>query len=311
MKRIVLLVLCAVMLISGAFAEPAAPAPEDAPEATATREPFTYVHDPRENPEAMKDIVVNPDAVYGFSPSPDSIRLREFVDAIDWSDPDQVAAARARRQAYHDSLSELYRMIERMLAEGQNVETIARAVSARRNALRLETYEKDSEELKKVKKSNLDTYGDENGPTADYLYEKFGSWQTVLEKALGTNIGMDVCLGFYDDMYDYYDIEAVAAPPIGEWENLPHAAVPLPADAQAAFDKALKGLVGAKYVPVALLSTQVDAGMNYCVLCQITVVVPGAAPTWALVYIHAGQDGKAEITNVYELYIDRHSAPAA
>ena len=91
---------------------------------------------------------------------------------------------------------------------------------------------------------------------------------------------------------------------------MPHEATDLPEDAQAAFGKALDGLVGAEYTPVALLSTQVVAGMNYCILCQITPVVPDATPTWALVYIYADLQGNAEISNVYELYIDRHSTPA-
>jgi len=168
---------------------------------------FKYVHDPRDNPEAMKDIVYNPDAVYGFSPSPDSTRLREYVDAIDWTNAEQVAQARAQRQAYLDSMSELYRLIENMLKEGNNVETIARAVSQRRNELRLEAYADDPKGLETVKKSNLETYGDEMGPSADSLFQKYGSWQTVLEKALGTNMGMDACLGFYDVLYDYYDIQ--------------------------------------------------------------------------------------------------------
>jgi len=96
----------------------------------------------------------------------------------------------------------------------------------------------------------------------------------------------------------------------GGWENVPHETAELPADAQAAFDKAVEGQVGAEYVPVALLSTQVVAGTNYCILCQITPVAPNATPTLALVYIYADLDGNAEITNVYELYIDRHSTPA-
>jgi hypothetical protein len=75
------------------------------------QESFKYEHDPRDNPRAMKDIVYNPAAVYGFSPSPDSTRLKAYVDALDWTNPDQVAEARAVRQAYHDSMSELYRMI--------------------------------------------------------------------------------------------------------------------------------------------------------------------------------------------------------
>ena len=102
----------------------------------------------------------------------------------------------------------------------------------------------------------------------------------------------------------------VAEPMLGGWQDVPHAAEALPEDAQAAFDKALEGLVGAEYTPVALLSTQVVAGMNYCILCQITPVVPNATPHWALVYIYADLQGNAGITNVYDLYIDRHSAPA-
>lgn len=60
---------------------------------TATEGVFTYEHDPRENPNAMKDIIENPDAVYGFSPSPESDRLKEYVDAIDWTNPEQVSSA--------------------------------------------------------------------------------------------------------------------------------------------------------------------------------------------------------------------------
>ena len=104
---------------------------------------------------------------------------------------------------------------------------------------------------------------------------------------------------------------AGAALTAGGWEIAPHEAAALPADAQAAFDKAVEGLDGATYVPVALMSTQVVAGMNYCILCQIAPVVPEAAPAWALVYIYADLQGNAGITNVYELYIDRHAAPSA
>lgn len=205
MKKILAALLLILLLAVPALAAAEAPA-TDPTEESAPAKGF-YEHDPRDNPNAMKDIVENPDAVYGFSPSPDSTRLKEYADAIDWTDPEQVAEARAQRQAYHDSMSELYRMIEDMLTEAKPVEEIARAVSQRRNELRLELYKDDPENLELVKKSNLDTYGNEEGPTADSLYEKYGSWQTVLEKALGTNPGMDACLGFYDEYYDMYDIE--------------------------------------------------------------------------------------------------------
>ena len=181
------------------------PAAETEPASESGYQP--YEHDPRDNPNAMKDIVYNPEAVYCFSPSPDSTRLKDYVNAIDWTDPEQVADARAVREQYHESMKELYQIITDMLHEGKNVEEIARAVSKRRNEIRLESEKDDPEKLALTKKSNLDTYGNEDGPTPDQLYEKYGSWQKVLEKALGTNAGMDACLGFYDEYYELYDIE--------------------------------------------------------------------------------------------------------
>lgn len=94
---------------------------------------------------------------------------------------------------------------------------------------------------------------------------------------------------------------------LGGWEIVESEAGELPEEVQEAFDKALDGLVGALYVPVKLLAQQVVAGMNYCILCQITPVVPDARPTWALVYIYADLEGNATLSNVYELYIAQHS----
>lgn len=94
---------------------------------------------------------------------------------------------------------------------------------------------------------------------------------------------------------------------LGGWEIVESEAGELPEEVQEAFDKALDGLVGALYVPVKLLARQVVAGMNYCILCQITPVVPDASPTWALVYIYADLEGNATLSNVYELYIAMHS----
>lgn len=175
-------------------------------EAAAAKEAFHYEHDPMENPSAAKDIVVNPDAVYGYSPNPESTRLGKYADALDWTNEEEVAAAREERRAYIEENKKLYSVIEEMLGQGKNVEEIAREVSRIRNENRLAAYDNDPEGLELVKQSNLDTYGHEEGPTADQLFEKYGSWQTVIEKALSTNAGMDACLGFYDENYDSYDI---------------------------------------------------------------------------------------------------------
>ena len=96
----------------------------------------------------------------------------------------------------------------------------------------------------------------------------------------------------------------------GGWEIVSAEARTLPEEAQIAFEKATAGLVGAVYTPVALLSTQLVAGTNYCILCQITPVVPDPVPTWNLIYIYADLHGGAEITNIWEIYVDRHTEPA-
>ncbi len=164
-----------------------------------------YVHDPMENPKAAQDIIVDPSAVYGYSPNPESTRLGGYAK-YDWSDAAVVAEMRKDREAYHASVEELYTMIKTMKAEGKSIEDIARAVSTRRNEIRLESYKDDPEGLETVKQSNLATYGNENGGTPEFFFNKYGSWETVLEKALSTNPGADAVLGLYDKYYDTYII---------------------------------------------------------------------------------------------------------
>lgn len=162
-----------------------------------------YVHDPMANPNAAKDIVVDPSAVYGYAPSPNSSRLKDYVD-YDWSDPALVEKMRQQREDYHESMKELYSMIITMKTAGASVKDIAIAVSIRRNEIRLESYKDDPEGLARVKKSNLENYGNENGGTPEFFYNKYGSWETVIEKALSANAGADACLGLYDKYYDTY-----------------------------------------------------------------------------------------------------------
>ena len=97
---------------------------------------------------------------------------------------------------------------------------------------------------------------------------------------------------------------------MGGWEIPAAEGAALPEEAQAAFDKAMETLVGASYTPVALLATQIVAGTNYCILCQISPVVPNPVPKWALVYICADLEGKAEVMNVYDLDIGAFAQPA-
>ena len=96
---------------------------------------------------------------------------------------------------------------------------------------------------------------------------------------------------------------------IGGWEIPVAESTALPEDAQVAFDKAMVKLIGAEYTPVALLATQVVAGTNYCILCQVTPVVPDPIPHWSLVYLYANLDGDVEIMNVFDLDIGAYAFP--
>ncbi|MER2024242.1 MAG: hypothetical protein ABS879_01310 [Eubacteriales bacterium] len=195
--RFIAAVLCILMMTAcGAK-------PEKETDSQPKDVPFTYEHDPRENPAAMEDIVENPDAVYGFSPDPESPRLGSFAD-YDWTDPEVVAEAQKERREYHESMDTMTDILYRMRDEGASMEEMARAVSEERNRLRLESYKDDPKGLAEVRESNLKTYGHEEGPTPDQLYEKYGSWTVVLQKAFSPNMGMDACCGLYDEYYWLY-----------------------------------------------------------------------------------------------------------
>jgi len=193
--RVLAAVLC-LLLTLGLF-------PGMAVTAAAAGTGFVYQHDPRLNPKAMEDIQVDPTAPYGFSPSLTG-SLREYAVNFDWSDPAAVELGRQERITYHRSLRTMYDTLVEMKAAGRTTEEIARTVSGQRNQLRMDAYVNDPEGLATMKARNLETYGREEGPTPEQMYEKYGSWETVIEKAFSVNLGMDVCLGLYDDNYAYY-----------------------------------------------------------------------------------------------------------
>ncbi len=171
----------------------------------APDEGHIYVHNPEEDPLAMKDIVVNPDAVYGYSPDPESRRLGEYA-SYDWSDKALVESSREDRIAYHNDIEEMADKVSGLVEEGRSVEEIAVEISTLRNEIRMRANEGDPERLAKVRASNLKEYGNENGPTPEFLYDKYGSWTAVLLKAFASNRGMDACLGLYDDYYEMNDL---------------------------------------------------------------------------------------------------------
>ena len=189
-RRIASFVLCALILMNAISV--------CAVEGTS----IPYTHDPRLCNRAMEESVIDPTAVYGFSPRPNG-NLSTY-ERFDWTDPEEVETLREERLTYLESYQEMDRLLSEMAGDGKSTEEIARAVSAKRNEIRLAAYADDPEALAAVKERNLEKYGHEEGPLPDELFVKYGSWEKVMEKAFALSPGEDVCVGLYDDYYDYY-----------------------------------------------------------------------------------------------------------
>lgn len=113
-------------------------------------------------------------------------------------------------------------------------------------------------------------------------------------------------LTIYEDLQDNAEITEILAcdaeagiPDLeGGW-NAPDSPL-LTSEAKAALEKSTEKLVGAEYTPIALLGTQVVAGTNYSILCEITASSPEAEPNYAVVIVYEDLEGGAEITDSFE-----------
>ena len=72
-------------------------------------------------------------------------------------------------------------------------------------------------------------------------------------------------------------------------------------EVEAKLEAALQNQVGASYVIAAYLGEQVAAGLNRCLLVQVTPVVPNARPHYALAYIYTDLEGNSSLTQVIDL----------
>lgn len=62
--------------------------------------------------------------------------------------------------------------------------------------------------------------------------------------------------------------------------------------------RALDGLTGVSYEPVAFLAAQVVSGVNSAYLCRAQVVSPDAQPYYAIVSVYSALDGSCELLNI-------------
>lgn len=99
---------------------------------------------------------------------------------------------------------------------------------------------------------------------------------------------------------DVINSDAEAGPPdlMGGWQT--PETPELTDEAKGALEKATEKLLGAEYDPVALVATQVVAGMNYSILCEITAVAPDAEPKYSIVIVYQDLEGNAEVTDTFD-----------
>jgi len=87
-----------------------------------------------------------------------------------------------------------------------------------------------------------------------------------------------------------------AAPAAGAYEKAESPAVP--EDVKAALDDALENFVGADYVPVAYIGSQLVSGTNYKLLCEQTLVTAQTEKNMAIVTVYKPLEGSAKILSV-------------
>ncbi|MBX9860083.1 MAG: hypothetical protein K2Y20_10900 [Sphingomonas sp.] len=91
---------------------------------------------------------------------------------------------KARRIAYQQAVRSLAEDADVLRAAGQSDEAIARALVARRNAMKAAFRECESPALVAlIEARNLAKYGDPVGPGADHLFVKYGDWRAVIAAA--------------------------------------------------------------------------------------------------------------------------------
>ena len=87
----------------------------------------------------------------------------------------------------------------------------------------------------------------------------------------------------------------------GGWTLNPDSPSILTDEQKEIFDAALNGIVGADFTPVAVLSTQVVAGMNYQYLCMVEPVVKDPVPGWEIVNVYVNTRDVCELISINDL----------
>ena len=92
------------------------------------------------------------------------------------------------------------------------------------------------------------------------------------------------------------EAEAIGGGPLGGWTE----ELGVTEASTAALDKAMESWTGASFKQITCLGTQIVSGTNYCLLCEITPVVPNAESHFGIVIIYEDLEGNATVSDVFD-----------
>ena len=142
--------------------------------------------------EVPGDLVSDSRGVYGYIPM-EGTQFAPPKWPVDWTNPEQVAAARGVRLGYHQGLADEATWVADMRGRGLPDEDIARQIVDMRNQTRMSKYSED--QLPVLYERNMTTYGSPYGPTYESLLAKYGSPQGVIAAGTRSNVTMDILTG--------------------------------------------------------------------------------------------------------------------
>ena len=132
--------------------------------------------------------------------------------------------------------------------------------------------------------------------------------RTVLKKTAAVVLclcllfGLGACRKNEEPSLDAIDqIEGIIA---GAWEEADSPVVT--EELQAKFDKALEGLTGANYTPVAYLGSQIVSGHNYLLLCRVAPVVANPVETYAVVQVYEDAEGNLQLVDTSDFGVETY-----
>jgi hypothetical protein len=88
------------------------------------------------------------------------------------------------RNAYEDEIKGLKKLADELAKSGKNAEDRARTLFDERNKLK-DNYLKQTpaDEVESIKARNLERYGNENGPSIDWLRQQGKTWEDIINSA--------------------------------------------------------------------------------------------------------------------------------